>query len=414
MQNKFKTTLIVSLMTGSLALSACESTPFSSKAEQPQWNNGQSKETDKPSLVVLDEPAPEVIRKDGYKNSYKSGDSGLAPIGSDFSTASSDYSSAPAASAYQGGSETLVGRKANELSAELSDLQSSISSKSAELQGLSQKNDAISRRYFNLVSSINTELQTGTTPGNPDLVADWNTAQRALNNLAESSGDLNDLGRRIANDASEAAFLLESVRATFGLSGARKSDHERLSALEDDINQMIVRLDRLLNTVNDESNRRATFLRTERMNMQTLSHGIANGDLYGQNISNRLFKRAQDAAPGKAEPQALAPISNGMVQDRQPLVVIRFDRQDLDYEESLYTAVSQALESRPGVQFDLVAVSPDTGNPAELALYSTAARKNGEAVLRSLTQMGVPLERINLNAATSDTALNSEVHIYIR
>lgn len=404
MQNTFKAALIISLMTGSLALSACENTPLSAKAEQPNWDNDRSATSDQPSLVVSDKTTPEVIRKDGYSD--------LAPIGSDFSTAS-DYSSTTASS-YQAGSETLVGRKASELSSELNSLQSQIAGKSDELQSLRHKNDGLSSRYFNLVSSINAELQTGTTPGNPDLVQEWNTAQQALNRLAESSGAVDDLGRRIANDASEAAFLLESIRATFGLSGARKADHERLNVLEDDANQMIVHLDRLLNTVNDESNRRATFLRTERMNLQTLSHGIANGDLYGQNISNRLFKRAQDAAPGKAEPQALAPISGGIVQNRRPLVVIRFDRQDLDYEEALYTAVSQALESRPGVQFDLVAVSPDTGNPAELALYSTAARKNGEAVLRSLTQMGVPLERINLNAATSDTALNSEVHLYIR
>jgi hypothetical protein len=101
-----------------------------------------------------------------------------------------------------------------------------------------------------------------------------------------------------------------------------------------------------------------------------------------------------------------------MMQHR-PLVIIRFDRPNVNYEEALYNAVSQALEKYPTAHFDLVAVSPARGNPAEVALASSEARKNGEAVMRSLTQMGLPVERIRLDAANSAEVHNSEVHLYI-
>jgi hypothetical protein len=123
-------------------------------------------------------------------------------------------------------------------------------------------------------------------------------------------------------------------------------------------------------------------------------------------MTNTLFKRATDTGvmtPGEQPP---------MMQHR-PLVIIRFDRPNVNYEEALYNAVSQALEKYPSAHFDLVAVSPAKGNPAEVALASSEARKNGEAVMRSLTQMGLPVERIRLDAANSAEVRNSEVHLYI-
>ena len=188
-----------------------------------------------------------------------------------------------------------------------------------------------------------------------------------------------------------------------------KEDHQKLRVLEDDTNQTIVTLNRLLTSTSDEINRRQSYLRTEKMNLQTLSLAVANGELYGQNLSNSLFQRAtQDATTFTAPAPAQNPAS------RRPLVIIRFDRNNVNYEQALYTAVGQALDRYPAAKFDLVAVSPSEGNPAELALASTEARKNGENVLRSLTQMGVPLERVRLNAANSSTVRNSEVHLYMQ
>ena len=103
--------------------------------------------------------------------------------------------------------------------------------------------------------------------------------------------------------------------------------------------------------------------------------------------------------------------SNGL---RQPLVVIRFDRTNVQYEQPLYNAISRALQRRPNAMFDLVAVAPSGGNAARVALASSSSKKNAETVLRSLSDMGLPLERVRLSALTSNSAQTSEVHLYVR
>ena len=413
MQKLFKLATTVSVVTLGLSLSACQTTPWqtsegmetdTTSAYTPAYSREETRTKgampagQMPSLVISEDGGPDVIYNEGSRD----------VVAGNKVVPQKDY-------AYKRSNvKTLVGRKVADLAGDLKTLKNDVEAKSAYLHRLKMDSENTADDYYELVAGMSSQLQSGTTPGNPDLVDKWNTAQKRLNMLAESSGELNNLASDIGSDASRAAFLLESTRATFNLSGAREEDHERLVDLEDSINETIVRIDRLLNQVNDENNRRTTYLRTERLNMQTLSHAIANGDMYGQNISNRLFRRATQAAAGKAETAPLQTTQSGMVANRRPLVIIRFDRPDLDYEQALFGALSQALERRPDAQFDLVAVSPSSGNPAQGALYSTAARKNGEAVLRSLTQMGVPLERVNLNAAKSETARTSEVHLYIR
>jgi hypothetical protein len=102
------------------------------------------------------------------------------------------------------------------------------------------------------------------------------------------------------------------------------------------------------------------------------------------------------------------------VGQRQPLVIIRFYRPDEDYQQALFTAVSRALERRPNSAFDLVSVAPGTGNPAQVALATNASRRNAEGVLRSLTNMGLPADRVSLSATSSPSANVAEVHVYIR
>src|SRR3546814_3887715 len=82
--------------------------------------------------------------------------------------------------------------------------------------------------------------------------------------------------------------------------------------------------------------------------------------------------------------------------------------------QALYNAVSRALERKPNASFSLVAVSPKKGSPAQVALNTTAAKRDAEGVLRALTNMGLPPSRIALSAATSKTVESNEVQIYVR
>jgi hypothetical protein len=343
-----------------------------------------------PSLVTTSQPAPDVIYRRGSRDTVLAGSA--ADVSRETRLLSTHV-------------ETLVTRKVDDLNGDLAALQRSTSGYQSRLNGLQAKSDTDAAQYYDIVASINTELQSGTTAGNPLLIERWNLAQTRLDSLAQSAGLLNGLATDLANEASKASFLQENVRAAYALSGAVKEDHERLRLVEDGVNQQIVYLNRLLTAVNDEITRRTTYLRTENLNLQTLSLAINKGELYGQNITNTMFRKATDEGPTVSAP---------VPATRRPLVIIRFDRPNVNYEEALYSAVSQALDKYPAARFDLVAVSPTKGNPAQLALASSEARKNGEAVMRSLTQMGLPTARIRLNAANSAEVRNSEVHIYLQ
>jgi hypothetical protein len=105
--------------------------------------------------------------------------------------------------------------------------------------------------------------------------------------------------------------------------------------------------------------------------------------------------------------RAVATVSAETFAQRRPLVVIRFDKPDVAYEPQLYQALSRALERRPDAVFDLVAVSPQGGNPS-------AARRNADTVFQSMTNMGLPAERVAMAAMPSDAAKTPEVHIYVQ
>lgn len=392
-----------SLLALTLALGGCITdgmTTGQGASSQPRYAISSSDNASRglPPLVVTNDPPPDVIYRRGSRDTV---------------LANSDTSYArnmPSFSAQN--VETLVTRKVAELNRDLVALQRATDNYQDRLRALQSKSDTEASEYYTLVASINTELQSGTTPGNPVLVERWNVAKDKLNRLSESAGYLNELATDLSNEASKAGYLQEAVRATYGLSGAVKEDHKRLRETEDGVNQSIVNINRLLTSVSDEITRRDGYLRSERLNMQTLTLAIANGELYGQSLSNNLYKKA--AEDGQALFGGDQMQQGAMPASRRPLVIIRFDRPNVNYEQAVYSAVSQALEKYPSAKFDLVAVSPSEGNPAQLALASTEARKNGESVLRSLTQMGLPMERVRLNAANSRDVRNSEVHIYIQ
>src|SRR5690606_8435478 len=79
----------------------------------------------------------------------------------------------------------------------------------------------------------------------------------------------------------------------------------------------------------------------------------------------------------------------GMASGPRPLVKIRFDKPNVQYEQPVYMAVSDAMQKYPDARFEIVAVHPTGGNAAQVAIESTRARRNAEQVLRTLTQMGL-------------------------
>ena len=302
---------------------------------------------------------------------------------------------------------TFVGKKVVELRAELKRLQSAVSQHNTMLQQMRARIVEDSQRYHGTIAAIKSRLQVGTTPGNPVLVQQFNSAQADLDRISNDSGQMNKLATAVSGDSTMSAFLAESTRAAFSVSGAVDEDHRQLAILEDEVNRTVVLIERLLTELSDDLRRQTNYVATERSNLNLLSAGIKGGEIYGASLINRAMASVAASDFGRS-PRATD------TSGRRPLVVIRFDRNNVPYQQALYNAVSRVLERRPNAIFDLVAVAPAGGGPARVALNSNKARRYAEDVLRSLVEMGLPPTRVAVSAKTSRTSKTNEVHLYLR
>lgn len=356
--------------------------PVVSVVEEVAIPASQAEQTDEPTLTPTAPPPPQL----GTTTFIPTTVTSAAPTG------------------------TYVGKKVIQLRSELAALQGNIGARNQGLQQIRVISSQNSQRYHGTIAAINARLQMGTTPGNPVLVSQWNEAQAGLDRLGSDIAIMNTLANQVAGDSSMAAFILESVRATYGLTGAIDEDHRQLAILEDETNRTAVLIDRLLNELSEDVSRQTAYVGNERRNLTTLSLAIKNGELYGASLANRAYTSAAPIAssPPSSEMQSFA------TANRRPLVIIRFDRPDVPYQQALYTAVSRAIERRPEAQFDLIAVAPAQGSAADVALNTSKSKKNAELVLRSLIDMGLPTTRMRLSSTTSSDVAANEVHIYIR
>lgn len=310
---------------------------------------------------------------------------------------------------------TFVGQKVAQLRQDLVRLQDSVRAQNGSLQQLREQTIRNAQAYHSTVAAIESRLQIGTTPGNPQLVDAWNRAQRELEQVNADIGQMNALANRVSSDAALSTYLLESVRAAYGLSGAVEEDHRQLAVLEDDTNQTVVMVDRLLTELSDDIRRQSAYVGIERQDLNAMAVAIKHGELFGTSLANRTIPQMGAPAGGASFAPSAAPRAPvASAADRRPLVVIRFDRPNVQYEQPLYSAVSRALERRPDAFFDVVAVSPQSGNAGRAALDTNAARRNAQGVMRALTDMGLPTSRVALSATTAADAQTNEVRIFVR
>jgi hypothetical protein len=313
-------------------------------------------------------------------------------------------------------SATAVGQRVARMREDVQRLQAGVTGNTQSLSQLRAETVQTSARYYTLVGGINARLQVGTTPGNPILQSQWQEASQELDRISTDIGRMTTLSNQVSSDAALAAFLLESVRAAYGLSGAVEQDHRDLAVLEDEVNRTVVGIDRMLNELSEDVSRQSAYISRERSNLSTLALAIKNGELYGTGLGNRAFTAAS-AEPSPAarggQPQRGA-ATQAPASDSRPLVVIRFDKANPTYEQALYTAVNRALERKPDARFDIVAVAPSKGSQAQVALAASNSKKNAETVMRSLTNMGLPADRVKLSSKSSGNVQNSEVQVFVR
>lgn len=362
-------------------------------------------------------------------------------------------------------SGTVVGNRALELRDEVLRLRSSVSMDANEFNLLRANGASGAVQYHSTVAAITARLQNGTTRGNPILLRQWDEAEQSLNEVTNSLDRLNTLQTAVAADASLASYLLESVQAAFQLSGAVDEDHDQLKLLRDEVSRVVVQLDYLRNQVADDIARQTTYATTERSNLQALAFAVTRGELLGNSLANRpvivphssimTLPPASNPAPAYMQPSAYAPPpaaapampvtqqqgrsgpqpmsprefmqesgqASPEVTSVEPsavpsagrlLVLIRYNQPVVEYEQQLSRAVGTALQRQPDASFSVVAVTPLSGDPTELATATESANRNAESVKRSLVQLGLAPSRISMGSTQAQSASTPEVHVYVR
>src|SRR5271163_1056358 len=164
---------------------------------------------------------------------------------------------------------TFVGQQVQALRGDLQRLQTQVAEHQAQLQQV--RDDALQngQRYYTSIAAINARLQIGTTPGNPNLVQQWNDAQASLDRISDDVGRLNNLASLVGGDSTLAAYILNTAGAAFSISGAVDEDHHALIQLQDDTNRATVQVDRLLNDISDDISRQTAYVNNERRNLTT-------------------------------------------------------------------------------------------------------------------------------------------------
>jgi len=294
---------------------------------------------------------------------------------------------------------TAVNKTIQSLRSQVAVLETRLSANAQRLSDLRNRGAAAAGAYQLSKAQITTRLQVGTTKGNPELVAQWNSAQASLDSLSGNINGLNALGTDIANDSSSAHFALDQIGATFNVSGAVDEDHRQLSLLQDETSQTLVMIDRLLSEVSDAVQRQTSYVANERGGLTVLASSIKDGELYG-------------GTPGITQAAASGGVQ--LASAGAPLVVIRFDQPNVDYQQILYAALNQALQNRPNAGFEVIAISPTRGNAASVQIAQTTAARYAQDVMRSMTNMGVPATRMAVGSATDPGASGNEVRVFVR
>ncbi|MDR1009381.1 MAG: hypothetical protein LBL52_03985 [Rickettsiales bacterium] len=340
--------------------------------------------------------------------------------------------SAPAASEGAFGG-TFVKNKIANFKAEQGQMRSVIEGRRSTLQSMRAETNTAVSDYRTTVAQISAKLQMGTTPGNPELMDQWRSARSKLERINEIAFDIKRLVADIESDTSMVDYMVGSIQASYKIRGATEDDHKQLRALEEEAKSLGGEIATFARQADKEAERQMAYVDGEKSNLNDLALNIKNGKLYGAGSSRDFFAdggsmfssdesygafvedAARDYNPSAAPstpvsrrdspvglrrpaggPVSLTPAAGAAsVGSARPIVSIKFDRPDVEFEEPLYQALSRALERNPSATFEVSGVTPRGKSAAE-------SQKHVKGVTKALADMGLPASRVALTSTTLD------------
>ncbi len=292
--------------------------------------------------------------------------------------------------------EENIDEDLREIRGDLADIRRSTTGSDQRLQQFRNTASERSEAYVDLAERIDADLRFTAQPADPVLERRWRQALSALDRLASDDPALVRLIGRIAADREAAEEAVEALNSDIDLAEATSEQRAARDDLLRDADSAAAALAAMQAEAEQDLASLRAYVAAERANLQILRLAIANGEAYGISLANRAV--ADIGARRDRPPEAR--------RGDSPLVVIRFDDDEIRYAQPLYRAASLALERRADALFTVVAVAPDAG--------LDEARDRASEVSLTLSEMGLPEGQLTETNWSDPEAVGAEVHLYVR
>jgi hypothetical protein len=107
-------------------------------------------------------------------------------------------------------------------------------------------------------------------------------------------------------------------------------------------------------------------------------------------------------------------VSASALPGREALVVIRFNQQQVMYQDQLYNAVVQAVRTKPSVIFNVIGVAPVARDRDVSERYMQNTRYYAQKIADDLVKMGVNPQQVSFNVEASTHVQTEEVQIFVQ
>ncbi len=317
--------------------------------------------------------------------------------------------------------QAFLASDAGRLQGELEQIKARVANRDASLQQIRNGFAREASAYQTATGAVGTGLQSGKPSGDPALLGQWTNAQAALARMDGSMAQLVALSVQSAQDASFADYIADSAKRARALEGS-VADQEHLTAIQTDAAATVAAARTQKTAIGAEIEKQTVDVTRERAELMRLASAIEGGTLYPASKNPKFsVPRAAVAKSTAAQvaragnPHSVSPASPpGNFDGKKPLVVIRFDQPNVQYDQPVRKVAALALQRKPTAIFDVVASAPADGAPDTAASAREKSKADAEGVVRSLMNAGVPSTQLTLTLATPQTGAATEVRIFVR
>lgn len=121
---------------------------------------------------------------------------------------------------------------------------------------------------------------------------------------------------------------------------------------------------------------------------------------------------AQNQFREKIEPYPIS--EEGVESNNKPLMVIRYNQENVYYQLPLYNAVQKTLQVKPTAQFNFVSKVPVTGSPEKDNEAERQAHKNWQDVWQTLNDIGLPEKQMTMRFEKTNRLLKNEILVFVQ